>query len=186
MKAISFVLVLLAAIAAFVFVVFTPPYGMLQNNTQMQPKSANPSQASSNNLDAVMPDGATLTFSEFEAQAGPQLAALLAPLSVKTITRHGDQFILECTPGTLTTSAVSATIASTVKARVQVNGPTMSMSDIDGVTVDLGILGSGHALREVTITPIDSTTAKVDGKLEIASWLPLFPFTAEIDMNQVH
>lgn len=174
MKTTRLLLVILAAIAAFVFLVLNPPLGMRQQD-QMQPNSASPhSQATSSNLDTVMPDGATLTFTQFEALS-PQYAALLAPLNVKTITRHQDLFILDCWPGTLSTSAISATIASTVSARVQVSasGTAMSMSDIQGVTVDLGLLGSGHSLREIAITPIDATTAQVDGKLELASWLCL-------------
>lgn len=189
MKTTRLLLVILAAIAAFAFLVLNPPPGLRQQDNQAPTAhSRKGTQAPSSNLDAVMPDGATLTFSQFESQAGPQLAALLKPLNVNTITRQGDQFILDCTPGTLATSSVSATIASTVKARVEIsdNGATMKMSDIEGVTVDLGILGSKKELREIEIVPIDATTAQVNGKLRLAKFLPLFPFSVTIDMTQVH
>ncbi len=137
--------------------------------------------ANPDDLDAIVPDGKELTFKEFEQKAA-NVAQLLSPLNPTHIKRDGTKFTLTCTPATITRQGATLYVSSTVTCEATKNGNVISLKKIDGVQVDVGL--GKMKLREASINPSGTNSAKVDGKLEVSRWLPYVPFSVTVDTNK--
>ena len=150
---------------------------MATNNVTAATNSGNP-QATPD-LDTIVPDGKELTFDELQKRA-PDVAQLLSPLKPTHIKRSGNRFTLTTTPATIAKQGVTVYVSSKVSCEATKAGNVITMKNIDGVEVNVG-LGGKLKLREAVITPGANDTAQVDGKLEVSRWLPYVPFSVTVD-----
>ncbi len=150
---------------------------MATNDVTAATNSGNP-QATPD-LDTIVPDGKELTFDELQKRA-PDVAQLLSPLKPTHIKRSGNRFTLTTTPATIAKQGVTVYVSSKVSCEATKAGNVITMKNIDGVEVNVG-LGGKLKLREAVITPGANDTAQVDGKLEVSRWLPYVPFSVTVD-----
>lgn len=143
--------------------------------------AVNPGDPATNNLEAIVPDGKELTFDELQKRSG-EVAQLLSPLKPTHIKRSGKRFTLTTTATTISKSGVSVYVSASVSCEATKAGNVITLKNIDGVQVDLGL--GKMKLKEAVITPGANDTATVDGKLEVSRWLPYVPFSITVDTKQ--
>ncbi|MDZ4837850.1 MAG: hypothetical protein SGJ27_29045 [Candidatus Melainabacteria bacterium] len=158
----------------------SPPLAVISDNVTA---SSTAPAVDPDNLQAVVPDGQELTFDEFQKRAG-KVAQLLSPLKPTHIKRTGNRFILTTTPTTIQKQGVTVYIAARVSCEATKSGNVITLKNIDGVEVNVGI-GGKLKLKEAVITPGANDKATVDGKLEVSRWLPDMPFSITVDTRAV-
>lgn len=136
------------------------------------------------NLEKIVPEGKELTFDEFQKRAGKDVAQLLTPLKPTHIKRSGNRFTLTCAPTTISRQGVTVYVSSTVSCQASKAGNVITLKNISGVQVNVGVGGKLN-LKEAVITPGANNSARIDGKLDVSRWLPYIPFSVTVDLDKI-